>query len=143
MEPWLIWLIATGLLLIAEMLTSAVWFLCIAIGTLFGLIASWCDTNITVQVITMAIGTILALVFIMPRIKKFVHKHNTHTDATNADAMIGRQATVTHDIAPGKLGRIKLDGDSWQARALNPQQYYPAGAVVTVHAIDSIILIVE
>ncbi len=143
MEPWLIWLIATGILLIAEMLTSAVWFLCIAIGTLFGLIASLCDGGTVVQVVTMAAGTILALVFIMPRIKKIVHRRSTRADATNADAMIGRQATVTHDIVPGRLGRVKLDGDSWQARAKNPDCSYPAGSVVTIHAIDSIILTVE
>jgi len=143
MEYWLIWLIATGVLLIAELLTTTVWFLCMAIGTLCAVICAATCSSIVAQALIMAVGTIAALVFVMPRVKKMLVKRNDRENATNADAMIGRKATVTHDITPGSAGRVKLDGDSWQARAVDPSASFPAGTTVTIRALDSIILLVE
>lgn len=143
MEYWLIWLIATGILLIAELLTTAVWFLCMAIGTICAVACAGFGGDIVAQAITMVVGTVAALVFVLPRVKKMLVKRNHRDAATNADAMIGRKAIVTHDITPGNTGRVKLDGDSWQARAADTSATFPAGSTITIRAIDSIVLIVE
>lgn len=143
MEFWLIWLIATGVLLIAELLTTTVWFLCMAIGTLCAVVCAVAGGGIVAQVITMFVGTIAALIFVLPHLKKVIAARNDHEAATNADALIGRKALVTHDITPKNTGRVKLDGDSWQARATDSTTTFTAGTTVTVRAIDSIILIVE
>lgn len=59
------------------------------------------------------------------------------------DALLGRRATVTHEIRPGRLGRARIDGDNWQVQAPGVGHVIPAGREVTVTSYDSIILTVE
>lgn len=145
MELWTFWLIIGLVLLIGETLTTTVWLLCLSIGAMGALIASLCNDSLLFQCVIFAVLTILACIFLLPWLKKKLHRKPTKVrDAvTNADAMIGRKVLVTHEILPGEKGRVKLDGESWQAKALNPSEGYPVGSRVTIKNIDSIVLIVE
>jgi membrane protein implicated in regulation of membrane protease activity len=59
------------------------------------------------------------------------------------DALIGRVVVVTQTIpADGDLGRIKIDGDNWQARSVNGEEI-EEGRKVRVVSYDSIIIEVE
>ena len=40
-------------------------------------------------------------------------------------------------------GRVKVDGDSWQARSRHPQESFLVGDRVRIHSYDSIILTIE
>ncbi len=51
--------------------------------------------------------------------------------------------TPKQAIEPGRLGRVKVDGDNWQARARHPQEAFMIGQRVRIHSYDSIILTVE
>lgn len=145
MEPFVWWLIAALLLLTVEIMTSAIWGLCFAIGCLGGMTVAFFTDSLTSQVIAMAVVTLIACVVLLPRLKKILrHENAPHpAKATNADAMIGRTATVIKTIAPGTPGRVKLDGDNWQAVSANPEATFEPGAVVTVRAVNSIILTVD
>ena len=59
------------------------------------------------------------------------------------EALIGKEAVVTKSIEPGMTGRVKVDGDSWQARARHPQESFLVGDRVRIHSYDSIILTIE
>ena len=52
---------------------------------------------------------------------------------------IGKQGVVLVDIEPGTLGRVRVDGLDWQARAEAP---LPKGERCKVVAVDGAILIV-
>ena len=62
--------------------------------------------------------------------------------ATNADALIGRQAIVSEDIKPVVGGRVKVDGDDWKAVTADGKSI-EAGKVVKILKLDSVILTVE
>ena len=58
------------------------------------------------------------------------------------DALIGREVRVAEDIPAGGIGRVRIDGDSWQAQS-NDGREIAAGERVRVLSYDSIILTVE
>ena len=59
------------------------------------------------------------------------------------DALIGRVVQVTQTIPEdGGLGRIRIDGDSWQARSRDGREI-EEGKKVKVVSYDSIIIEVE
>ena len=62
---------------------------------------------------------------------------------TNVDALVGKQGRVVEAVEGGiHCGRVTIDGDNWQARS-DDGQPIGEGEVVTVTAIDSIILTVK
>ena len=54
------------------------------------------------------------------------------------ETIVGRTATVVDECAP--LGRVRLNGEFWNARAARP---VGAGQVVRITAIDGLTLVVE
>ena len=62
--------------------------------------------------------------------------------ATNADALIGRQALVSEEIKPVVGGRVKVDGDDWKAVTADGKSV-EAGKAVKILKVDSVILTVE
>lgn len=146
MSVWIIWLIAAAVLVIIEVLSQMVWTLCLAIGCLAATVAALCGADIAVQLISVAVATLLAFAVIAPRLRKLLHsarKKEARDDRTGMDALLGRKGIVTHEIKPGELGRVKIDGDSWQAAAPGIETAIKRGESVTVTAYDSIILTVN
>ncbi len=146
MEPWIIWLIAAAVLIIIEVLSQMVWTLCLAIGCLAALIVSLAGGTLPWQITAMALAALVAYIALVPRLKKWLYRSGdtvSHEDRTGMDALLGRSATVTHEIKPGELGRVRIDGDSWQAKAPGHHEVIRSGSQVKVTSYDSIILTVE
>lgn len=142
MSAWIIWLIATAVLLLIEVLTQAVWSLCFAIGCLAAMVVSiYCD-SVAIQGITVAAAAIISWVLFAPAIRKWEKKRGRGT-ATGMDALIGRTATVTEEIQPGRTGRARIDGDYWQVEAPDAERTIGEGEKVEVTGYDSIILKVK
>lgn len=55
MEPWMIWLVAAGVVVILEIFTGTFYLLMIALGLAAGAIAAWMDANVSVQLVAAAI----------------------------------------------------------------------------------------
>lgn len=146
MSVWIIWLIAAAVLIIVEVLSQMVWTLCLAIGCVVATGAALCGADIEVQLICVAISTLLSFAIIAPRLKRWLHysrKKEPRDDRTGMDALLGRKGIVTHEIKPGELGRVRIDGDSWQAGAPGVETTIKRGENVTVTGYDSIILSVK
>ena len=146
MEIWVMWLIATAVLVIIELITGMVASFCLAIGCLASMIVSLFSTSVNMQLLALAIGTILSFIFLAPVIRKWQQQKgekNTKTQNSNMDALIGRTVVVTQTIpADGELGRIRIDGDNWQARSISGAEI-EEGRKVRVVSYDSIIIEVE
>lgn len=141
MSLWIIWLIAAGCLLLVEVLTQMIWTACLAIGCLLAMILGFFDADLAFQILAVAFGTLLAFIVLGPKMRRWIHgTAEPHKSRTGMDALIGRTATVTHEIQPDKLGRVKIDGDSWQARNTLQSETLPQGTKVIVSGFDSIIL---
>ncbi|MBQ3555275.1 MAG: NfeD family protein [Bacteroidales bacterium] len=146
MEIWIMWLIATAVLVIIELMTGMVASFCLAIGCLASMIVSLFSISVNMQLLALAIGTILSFIFLAPVIRKWQQQKgekNPKAQNSNMDALIGRIVVVTQTIpADGELGRIRIDGDNWQARSISGAEI-EEGRRVKVVSYDSIIIEVE
>ena len=146
MEIWIMWLIATAVLIVVELITGMVASFCLAIGCLASMIVSVVTADIEMQLLALAIGTILSFMFLAPMIRKWQKNKgeiNPISQNSNMDALIGRIVYVTESIPEdGGLGRIRIDGDNWQARSVNGREV-AIGKKVKVVSYDSIIIEVE
>lgn len=146
MSPWIIWLSIAALLLIVEVLTQMVWTLCLAIGALAGLVANLAGLSLAWQLVLMAVMAIIAYGILAPYLQRWHARQiekKGRAARTGMDALLGRRAVVTDEIKPGETGRVRIDGDSWQAVSPGHQSVIRRGSEVTVSAYDSIILTVS
>lgn len=138
---WLIWLFLAIVLTIIEICTFMVFGLCLAIGSLCAMLAALCGAGIQVQLLVMALGTLLSFAAIKPMMNKIKERRKkegkVNHAASNMDALIGQQVTLTGDAT-----RAKIYGDNWQIRSSDGSQL-SAGEKVEVVGHDSIILIVK
>ncbi len=145
MSLWIIWLIATAVLLVIELLTGLVATFCVAVGCLMAFVAALVGFGIEVQLGALVVGVILAFIFLVPfinRIRKGKKPHRPDYNS-NMDALIGREGFLSREIpADGGLGRLRIDGDDWQVRS-NDGSSIAHGTKVRVTGYDSIILTVK
>lgn len=141
---WYVWLIIAAVLVILELLTGYVAAFCLAVGCLAAMVADFCGGSVKVQMWTAVAGIILAFVILAPLVKKWHQKRSSGLPGavSNMDALIGRQAVVPMAVPAGGIGRIVIDGDSWQVRNILPQPI-AAGSRVEVVGYESIILTVS
>lgn len=140
MEIWIVWLIFAATLVIVELLTQWISSFCLAIGCIAAMIAELCGASLVWQLVWLAIGTIAGFVCFIPLFKKRIERKklaSDHDGVSNMDALVGRKARVMVAIPDDGLGRVKLDGDNWQAECAIP---VPVGSEVRVVGYDSIIL---
>ena len=146
MDISVIWLVAAAVLVVLELITGMVASFCMAIGCVAAMIVSYITPDVKIQLLAFAIGTILSFIFLAPVIRKWQKNKgdkNPTTQNSNMDALIGRIVVVTQTIpADGELGRIRIDGDNWQARSISGAEI-EEGRKVRVVSYDSIIIEVE
>lgn len=141
MDTWLIWLIIAVILIVIEVTSQTLWALCLALGALASMTATFFGGSIATQLIALAVTTLVAYLALLPLAKRWQQRHPHAAEArTGMDALLGRVAVVTHEIRPGETGRARIDGDNWQVRAPGVTTVIPRGAEVTVTSYHSIIL---
>lgn len=146
MSAWIIWIIVAALLIGVEVLTQMVWTLCLAIGCLASMVATLLGLDLAWQVSIAGIVAVIAYFILKPAFEKWQKKaadKNRHVARTGMDALLGRKGIVTNEIKPGEMGRVRIDGDNWQALAPGVDYIIRRGEQVVVDAYDSIILTVQ
>ena len=145
MSLWIIWLIATAVLLVIELLTGLVATFCVAVGCLIAFCFALAGFGIETQLGAMVVGVILAFIFLVPFINR-IHKGKKQSRPvynSNMEALIGREGILNREIpADGGLGRLRIDGDDWQVRSRDGEPV-AHGTKVRVTGYDSIILTVK
>jgi membrane protein implicated in regulation of membrane protease activity len=143
MEIWIYWLIAAMVLIIIELFTQWISAFCFAVGSVVALLFCLADASVPLQIIALGASALIA--FILCGKKLIVlNRHLSHEkhSASNIEAIHGRIGTVVEAIPAGGLGRIKIDGDNWQARNNDKEAAIAIGSTVRVLNNDSIIMIV-
>lgn len=141
MEPYHFWLIAAIVLIIVEIFTATFAVLCFAIGCLFAVGADLLGWSINIQILVMVVGTVLSFVLVRPVALKYLNRKKEVV--SNADALIGRIATVSEKIDfNAGTGRVAVDGDDWKAYS-NDGAVIEKGEKVEIVNRDSIILTVK
>jgi len=141
-EFWHIWLLVAVLLFMIEIFMTNFISVCIGAGALITGVGAYLGLNITQQLILFAGYTFMSLFFIHPFAKRFIFK-SKDSKTTNADALLGKKATVVEDIDPNnQKGRVELDGDNWKAVSFDGKTI-PKGQLITIVSYDSIVLTVK
>lgn len=133
------WLIAAAILAIIEALTmglSTIWF---AGGALAAAIAAFIGAGVPVQIAVFVVVSGLLLYFTRPLVKKKLKVGDTKT---NADALIGKTATVITDITAQSPGQVKVGGMEWSAVSADAAEI-TSGETVIIQAIEGVKLVVS
>ena len=139
---WLVWLSVAIIALIVEVVTTALVSVWVCAGALVAMILALCGADLLVQVIAMAVVTVITFVICMIWIKpRLDERKKRFVQPTNADRCIGSEGVVIKDIDPvnGK-GQIKVDGQVWSAKA---PVAIAEGTTVKVTALEGVKAVVE
>ena len=140
MEIWHYWAIAALLLVVGEIFTSTFALICLAIGAAAAAVAAAVGCILEMQLVWFIVGTIASFLIVRPLLRRLSKVDEV---PTNADALIGRRATVSEEINPqAGTGRVAIDGDDWKAESENDEPI-EKGAKVVVVSRESIILTVK
>lgn len=132
---WQIWLIASGIFFICEIITVGFLVFWLGIGALIAMLVSFFTSNIIVQMSVFVISSGLLIFATRPLVNKISRKD---VIPTNVYSLIGKKAIVTEsiDCTTGK-GQIKFEGEVWSAKS-KEQINIPAGSEVEIVSIEGV-----
>ena len=129
MDPWVWWLVATGVLIVAEVLTTSLFFGLIAGGTAAAAVVAALHASPALQVAVFAIVSLGLVLGVRPVARR--HLRTPNKIRTGVAALVGAEAEVLAPVT-GKDGRVKLSGEIWSARAYDGASEYEIGSTVRV-----------
>lgn len=130
MPAWLIWLIAAGLLGVAEILTLDLVLLMFAGAAVATVGAALLGGPVPVQLITFIVVSVGLLFLVRPVAARHLLDRSPH-QVDGAQVFVGRLGMVTETV-DDRHGRIKINGDEWSAVALTSLERFEVGERVRV-----------
>lgn len=112
---WWMWLTASGLFVVAEILTVDLLFASLAFATLMAAGASALSLNALTQGLIFALSAGLSIFILRPIALRNLQKR-TPGLATNVDALFGADAYTMTEVNEHS-GEVKLSGEIWSARS--------------------------
>lgn len=131
-RDWAWWLIASAVLIIAELFNGALVLLMLGVGALAASIVGLVGFPGWVQVLVFAVVSALALWFMRPWINKRLHKSEQDMGLVmieGADASVIERVDRDH-------GLVKIEGVFWRARPYDSEKSYEPGERVRVMRVD-------
>ena len=139
MAVWLIWLLLSGILIVAEILTLSLYLLLAGIGALLGAALAFFGTGIGVQITAATILTLISWALLTKFRPQKKHPDSRTNPDLNMD--IGTDVKIS-DITPdGKLS-VMLRGARWDAK-LDHNTTPDLTATYKIVKIDGSILILK
>ena len=132
---WQLWLIASGIFFICEIITVGFLVFWLGVGALIAMIVSLFTSNIIVQMSVFVISSGLLIFATRPLVNKISKKDVV---PTNVYSLIEKKAIVTEEInwVTGK-GLIKFEGEVWSAKS-KEQVNIPVGSEVEIVSIEGV-----
>lgn len=139
-DAWLVWLIGAAVLGVVLVITAMPELGMLAVGAVAAaMISGILGGGAVAQVVVFAFVSTALAVAVRPVVKR--QRANRSRHATGVEALKGKRAVVLERV-DGSGGRIKLAGEVWSARALDPGHAYEAGREVDVVEIEGATAIV-
>ena len=134
---WWIWVLVAFLLLTIEFFSTTMHIGFFAVGAFLVAILVGAGVSMPLwgQLLTFAITSVVALVFVRPVIVRKLGMNRTPV----IDSMVGEQAVATAEIAAGAIGKAELRGSTWNARNVG-ETTITTGQRCTVERIDGLLL---
>lgn len=138
--PWLVWLVGSAVLACTEMLTGDFTLLMLAGGAVAGAFtAFFLPGMILVQAIVAVAVAILMLAVLRPTLLRRVREAPGYR--SSLDKLVGSNGVATSEITDGH-GQVKVDGEEWSARSVEPGMTIALGEKVEVFEVDGTTLVV-
>jgi membrane protein implicated in regulation of membrane protease activity len=126
---WLVWLIAAGVLAIAEALSLNLFLIMLAGAALVAAGVAAIGAGTAIQVAVFAVVAIGLIGVVRPLATRRLEL--PRAERTGIEALKGRNAVVIRTVDQHG-GRIKLAGEEWSAEAYDPTQVLQVGTTVQV-----------
>ena len=134
MDGWVWWIVAAGVLAVADVVTGGTLILImIAGGAAAGGLASALGASPALSVGVFALVSVALLGVVRPIARR--HMRTPRAVHTGVAALVGTEAVVLEAV-DGNDGRIKLAGEVWSARAYDGDSVFVVGQRVHVLEID-------
>lgn len=134
MDAWVWWIVAAGVLAVADVVTGGTLILLmIAGGATAGGLASALGAPPAISVAVFALVSVALLAVVRPLARR--HMRMPREARTGVAALVGTEAVVLEPV-DGRDGRIKLAGEVWSARAYDGDSVFVVGQRVHVLEID-------
>jgi membrane protein implicated in regulation of membrane protease activity len=131
MEPWLIWLIAAVVFAIGEIATLGFFLAPFAAGALLASIVSAAGAGDAIALAVFLVTSSVSLAALRPLARS--HRRMPAQLRTGTAALVGKMATVTERIDNTENhGCVRLEGETWSARAYDDDDVYEPGTRVQV-----------
>jgi membrane protein implicated in regulation of membrane protease activity len=131
MDDWVVWLVASVIFAAGEIATTSFFLAPFAIGALVAAVAALVGAPAAVAWGLFAVVTAGTFLFVRPVARRHLTQGPAHR--TGTAALIGRSAIVlervSHDDASGC---VKLEGETWTARAYDEDRAFEPGTRVQV-----------
>jgi membrane protein implicated in regulation of membrane protease activity len=133
-DPWLLWLIATGLFAAGELASLDLVLLMFAGGALGGMLVALAGGAVAFQLVAFVLVSLALLAVVRPIAKKHLLA-GTPQQLDGVDAVVGKTARVTQAV-DRHSGRIKLGADEWTARSQYDGEAFAIGDTVRIVKIE-------
>jgi membrane protein implicated in regulation of membrane protease activity len=138
MQLWM-WLAASGVLLVIEIITVDLLFASLAFATLMAALANVLNLSVALQGVTFAIAAAISIFILRPIALRHLKKRPANF-ATNIEALIGAPALSLTEVSENS-GQVKLNGETWSARSVSGA--IPANVSALVVSIEGATAIVK
>ena len=141
---WQIWIVASALLLVAEMFAPGFWLASVAVGCLAAGLAGLLPIGLLGQVLVFAGTTVGSLFGLRPvLVRRFLHSRGMEV-RTNTEALVGKSGVVIQRFDPvTRLGRVKVEGEDWRSALIEGGTALEPGTRIMVVQVDGSTLLVE
>jgi membrane protein implicated in regulation of membrane protease activity len=126
-SAWLVWLVISILLIIAEVLTFTFYLLWLGIGALAGMLVAIAAPDAWLLQLIVAGAVAIILTYTT---KPFINRlHGKREFRDPVDELVGKEGEVVEDIGVSTMGIVRIGTETWSATADTP---IPAGEKVVV-----------
>jgi membrane protein implicated in regulation of membrane protease activity len=133
-DPWVLWLIASGLFVAGEMASLDLVLLMFAGGALGGMVVALAGGAVVFQLVAFVAVSLALLAVVRPIAKKHLMA-GTPQQLDGVDAVVGKTARVTQAV-DRHSGRIKLGADEWTARSQFDGEAFAIGETVRILKVE-------
>jgi membrane protein implicated in regulation of membrane protease activity len=133
-DPWVLWLIASGLFVAGELVSLDLVLLMFAGGALGGMVVALAGGAVVFQLVAF-VAVSLALIAVVRPIAKRHLLERTPQQLDGVDAVVGKTARVTQAV-DRHSGRIKLGADEWSARSQFDGEAFAIGETVRILKVE-------
>ena len=131
MDPWVLWLIAAVVFGVGEIVTLGFFLAPFAGGALLAALAAALGAGTIISLAVFIVVSFSLLAALRPLARS--HRRMPAQLRTGTAALVGRTATVLERVANHQdSGCVKLEGETWTARAYDPDEVIDPGKRVQV-----------